>query len=109
MKNKAQALPVKHIPQRTCVACRKTAVKRELVRIVRVASGDVEVDLTGKKSGRGAYLCADLKCWETALETGRLGYALRTTIKPANRDALVNYARGLDNNEGSVAQIAKAI
>jgi uncharacterized protein len=109
MKNKTQALPVKHIPQRTCVACRKTTVKRELVRVIRVSSGDVEVDLTGKKSGRGAYLCANLKCWETALDTGRLGYALRMTIKRENRDELVNYARGLDNNEGSVSQILKAI
>jgi uncharacterized protein len=108
MKNKTQALPVKHIPQRTCVACRKNTVKRELVRVVRVASGEVEVDLTGKKSGRGAYLCADLKCWEAAIESGRLGYALRTTIKSANRDALVNYARGLDNNKGSLTQIAEA-
>ncbi len=102
MKNKNQVLPAKHVPQRTCVACLKTKVKRELVRVVCV-SGAVEVDLTGKKSGRGAYLCANLKCWDTALDTGRLSHALRTTIKPENRDALVKYARGLDNSESSAA------
>jgi len=101
MKNKTPGLPLKHIPQRTCVACRKTTVKRELVRVVSVANGAVEVDLTGKKSGRGAYLCGNMECWENALNTGRLGVALRTTIRPENKDALVKYARGFDNNEGS--------
>ncbi|HEX7474405.1 MAG TPA: YlxR family protein [Dehalococcoidales bacterium] len=101
MKNKTQKTPAKHVPQRTCVACRKTGVKRELVRLVRVPEGSVEVDLTGKKSGRGAYLCADAKCWETGLNAGRLEFALRTTIKPENKELLVNYAKGFDNDRGS--------
>ena len=49
----------RHIPQRTCVGCRTTTAKRQFVRIVRTAAGRVEVDLTGKKAGRGAYLCRE--------------------------------------------------
>ncbi|HUW09157.1 MAG TPA: YlxR family protein, partial [Anaerolineae bacterium] len=49
----------KRIPQRTCVACRQVQGKRALVRIVRLAGGDVQVDPTGKLAGRGAYLCSN--------------------------------------------------
>jgi uncharacterized protein len=92
MKNK--------IPQRTCIACRKTSVKRELVRLVRIPEGEVEVDTTGKKSGRGAYLCPDPGCWENVLKNGRLEQALRAMIKPENKEKLVNYAKGLNNTDG---------
>ena len=47
----------RHIPQRTCVACRQTGAKRQLVRVVRAPDGSVTIDPTGKRSGRGAYLC----------------------------------------------------
>src|ERR671916_796064 len=50
-------MPLRHIPERTCVACRSPRPKRELVRVVRAPDGTVTVDDTGKKSGRGAYLC----------------------------------------------------
>ena len=47
----------KKIPQRTCMACQEKKDKRELVRIVRSPEGEISVDLTGKKPGRGAYIC----------------------------------------------------
>ncbi|HCF99723.1 MAG TPA: DUF448 domain-containing protein, partial [Chloroflexi bacterium] len=50
-------MPPKHIPERSCVACRESKPKRELVRVVRISDQLIEVDLTGKKNGRGAYLC----------------------------------------------------
>lgn len=49
-------------PQRTCIACRKTLDKRQLLRIVRAPNGEVSVDETGKKSGRGAYVCTQEAC-----------------------------------------------
>ncbi len=68
----------KHIPQRTCIACHTVRGKREFVRIVRIAEGRVEADPTGKKSGRGAYLCRQRECWDEALSTrGRLEHALK--------------------------------
>jgi uncharacterized protein len=87
----------RHLPQRTCVACRQTGVKRELVRLVNVPGEGVMVDATGKKSGRGAYLCPTRSCWERALQNGKLESALRTGLKPENKERLVNYAQGLDN------------
>lgn len=70
----------KSIPQRTCLTCRKVAGKRELVRLVRTPSGDVIIDVTGKKSGRGTYLCSDGRCWQKGIDRKKLEYALRTPI-----------------------------
>ena len=92
---------MKHVPQRTCVSCRQSAAKRRLIRVVRLASGSVEVDLTGKKSGRGAYLCSNRGCWEAALRRKALERALKTTITPENRAVLESYSQGIpeDNVE----------
>jgi predicted RNA-binding protein YlxR (DUF448 family) len=62
----------KHLPLRTCISCRETKPKRELLRVVRTPDGHVAMDSTGKKSGRGAYLCARLSCWEQAIKKKRL-------------------------------------
>jgi len=81
----------KHIPQRTCVACRRVRPKPELVRLVLISDGNIEVDASGKKAGRGAYLCQSPQCWQTGLKGGRLEYALRTTLTPDNREQLIRY------------------
>ncbi len=83
----------KHIPQRTCVACRKVRPKRELIRLVRISDGSVEVDTSGKKAGRGAYLC--LECWEIGLKGSQLKHALRTTLTQDNREQLFRAAEKL--------------
>jgi predicted RNA-binding protein YlxR (DUF448 family) len=64
------------------------------VRIVRTADG-VEVDLTGKKQGRGAYLHPDPTCWETALKKGRVEAALKTKLTPDDRLRLTEFRVGL--------------
>lgn len=97
MKAKVQSAPIKHVPRRTCIACRQTNFKRQLVRLVHVPEGDVQVDITGKKSGRGAYLCPVQQCWEIALNSGKLEHALRTRIKPENKEKLANYAKEMNN------------
>ncbi len=91
------ARPV-HVPQRTCVACRKVAGKRSLIRIVRTEQG-VEVDPTGKKAGRGAYLHPNQQCWQAILSGNRLGQALRTTVSPENRRALQAFMATLPAQE----------
>lgn len=85
----------KHIPRRTCVGCRRSGAKRDLVRVVRTAEGRVEVDPTGKKSGRGAYLCRHAPCWEAALKRGRLDLTLRTQIRAEDKQALREFASTL--------------
>ena len=84
-----------HIPQRTCVACRKVKAKRELIRIVHTSDGNVEVDTSGKKAGRGAYLCRAPECWEVGLKGSRLEYALRTSLSQDNREQLARYGKDL--------------
>lgn len=86
---------VRHIPQRTCLACRKVKPKRELVRLVRAADGSIEVDARGKKTGRGAYMCGVRECWEIGLESGRLEQALKTMLTLPNREQLGEYAKGM--------------
>ena len=68
---------VKKQPQRTCVACREVVGKRTLLRLVRTPEGRVELDPTGKKSGRGAYVHDSAECIDRTLATGALNRALR--------------------------------
>lgn len=70
----------KHKPQRTCIACRETKDKRELIRVVRTPAGKLIVDPTGKANGRGAYLCRQASCWEKGLSKQRLAQALKVTL-----------------------------
>ena len=84
----------KHVPQRTCVVCRETGAKRALTRIVRIGEGLVEVDPTGRKNGRGAYLCDKQVCWERAVTTPILAKALKTTPTQESLTHLKEFAAG---------------
>ncbi len=86
---------LKRIPQRTCVACGRVRPKRELIRLVRIADGGVEVDSDGRKAGRGAYLCPAGDCWVVGLKEGRLEHSLRTAIAADNREQLIKYGQEL--------------
>ena len=70
----------KKMPQRTCMACQEKKDKRDLVRIVRSPEGEISVDLTGKKPGRGAYICPNLECLNKVIKSKRLERSLETTI-----------------------------
>lgn len=85
----------RHIPQRTCIGCRMTSAKREFVRIVRTPEGRVEVDPTGKKAGRGAYLCRQRSCWELALKRDQIGRALKVSVAAEDREGLAAFGAGL--------------
>jgi len=85
----------KHLPQRTCIACRQIKEKKALIRLVRAENGFVEVDISGKKPGRGAYLCPEKVCWESMLKKNRLEYALRTKLSADNRQILTEYIHNL--------------
>jgi predicted RNA-binding protein YlxR (DUF448 family) len=74
-----QQIKARRVPVRTCIACRKVDGKRTLRRFVRTTTG-VEFDPGGKKAGRGAYLCAEIDCWQNALQRNLLGRALRCEI-----------------------------
>ncbi len=81
--NKTNKKRVKHIPQRTCVGCREVLAKRALMRVVRTPEG-IELDPSGKKNGRGAYVHDKRTCWERALK-GSLAHALKTELSEKDR------------------------
>jgi len=85
----------KYPPQRTCIACRQVREKKTLIRLVRTENGVAEIDVFGKKPGRGAYLCSNRICWELAFKKNRLEYALRTKLNESNRQALIEYSSNL--------------
>jgi uncharacterized protein len=85
----------KHVPQRTCIACRTARPKRDLVRIVRTPEGVVMLDETGKRNGRGAYLCRQRSCLETALKQRQLERVLKTSLTAEAVSELREYAQRL--------------
>ncbi len=93
---------IKSIPRRTCVACRQIKPKKELVRLVRTRGGDIETDISGKKEGRGAYICPDPECLEKALTGKQLEHTLRCNLTRDNREQLVR------NVEDLLKEIASA-
>lgn len=79
---------VRKIPQRMCVGCREMKNKRELLRVVRTPEGNIEIDPTGKKSGRGAYICPDPECLNLAVKGKRLQKALEHEISAEILDTI---------------------
>jgi len=71
---------LKKIPQRKCLGCMESFPKKELVRVVRLPNGSVEMDLTGKKSGRGAYICKNKACLKKAIKSKRIQNNLEVEI-----------------------------
>ena len=92
----------KHVPLRSCIACRQKLPKRELVRIVRTPEGTIEIDPKGKRSGRGAYLCRQQQCWEQAVEPRRLAQALHCQVSAEEVVALKALAAAVI--EGTVVE-----
>ena len=71
---------IKKIPERRCSGCQQSFPKNELLRVVRSPEGEVSLDFTGKKSGRGAYVCKKLSCFSKARKAKRFEQSLDTTI-----------------------------
>ncbi|MGE5543368.1 MAG: RNase P modulator RnpM [Bacillota bacterium] len=71
---------VRKIPQRMCVGCREMKNKKELIRIVRTPDETILIDPTGKKSGRGAYVCPNAQCFNLAVKGKRIEKALEREI-----------------------------
>lgn len=89
MPKKTSSGRPRHVPQRTCVACRQTEAKAGLVRLVRTPEG-VFIDATGKQAGRGAYLHAQRGCWERGVRHS-LAPALRTSLGEADVQRLMAF------------------
>ena len=68
------------LPERQCLGCNEHKPKIQLLRVVRTPEGEILLDFTGKKSGRGAYICKDIKCLRRARKSGRIGRSLNCEI-----------------------------
>ena len=78
----------KKLPVRMCTGCNEHKNKRDLIRVVRSPEGEISLDLTGKKSGRGAYVCRQVECLRKARRSRRIERALGCQIPDAIYDAM---------------------
>lgn len=78
----------KHIPERQCLGCGEHRPKPELIRVVRSPEGEISLDFTGKKSGRGAYLCRSTACLRKVRKSKRIDGILGVTIPETVWDAM---------------------
>ena len=91
-------MKTRKIPMRKCTGCQQVKEKRQLLRVVREPEGQVSIDRTGRKSGRGAYLCEDITCLEKAIKTRALERSLETEISP---EVYENLIKELTEKDGS--------
>lgn len=90
----------KKIPERQCMGCNEKKPKKELIRVVRTASGTAELDFTGKKSGRGAYICPCEACFKKARKSGRIARVLECEIPEEVYAALEEEVRNAEKGNG---------
>lgn len=86
---------VKKIPQRMCVGCQEMKPKKQLTRVVRTPDENIVIDPTGKRSGRGAYICQDPECLNKAIKGKRLDKALQ---RPVSQEVIESLMEGLRGN-----------
>lgn len=87
-------MPSNRVPMRKCTGCNEMKPKKELVRVVRSPEGEISLDLTGKKPGRGAYVCPDAHCLAKARKTGRIEKAFSCKIPDEVYDAMEGELKG---------------
>ena len=78
----------KKIPMRMCLGCNEMKPKKELIRVVKSPNGEISLDFTGKKSGRGAYICRSVECFNKARKGRRLEKAFSCKIDAGVYDAM---------------------
>ena len=86
----------KKTPQRMCVGCQEMKNKKELLRVVRTPTGEVVLDATGKKAGRGAYVCHNQQCLDRSFKEKKLERALKHVVEPSVYQELL---MGFDKHE----------
>jgi len=80
----------KKIPLRQCLGCREMKPKNELIRVVKSPEGEVSADFTGKKPGRGAYVCGDANCFKRVIKSNALARAFKTQIPAETIEEIQN-------------------
>ena len=81
-------MKVKKIPMRMCLGCNEMKPKRELVRVVKSSDNEISLDLTGKKNGRGAYICENIECLRLARKARRFEKSFQCRIEESVYEAM---------------------
>ena len=88
----------KKVPMRMCVGCREMKPKKELLRVVRSPAGEVSIDVTGKKPGRGAYVCHSADCLKRAIKQRQLERAFECALGEEVHETLLRELKSLEGN-----------
>ena len=88
------------VPMRMCVGCREMKPKKELLRVVRSPEGSLSVDATGRKPGRGAYVCRSAECLKKAIRQKQLERAFDCALQDEVKEALMRELQALEENSG---------
>ena len=90
----------KKVPMRMCVGCREMKPKKELIRVVRSPEGVVSMDVTGRRPGRGAYVCRGAECLKKALRQRQLERAFECPLTDEVKESLLAQLASLENENG---------
>ena len=82
---------IRHVPKRSCVACGAKMPKARLVRVARTSQGPITVDIAGRESGRGAYLCRIPDCWGRAIRKGALDRSFKKDLSAQDLESVRTY------------------
>ncbi len=92
-------MKTKKIPMRMCLGCREMKPKKELIRVVRSQEGEVSLDSTGKKPGRGAYVCRHADCLAKAIKQKQFDRAFECTLSSQVQEGLLNALNDLKKDD----------
>lgn len=85
---------VKKVPLRKCVGCNEMKTKKELIRVIKTPEDQIEIDFTGRKNGRGAYICNSIECLNKAFKNKGLERSLKVEIPETVRESLTKEIEG---------------
>jgi predicted RNA-binding protein YlxR (DUF448 family) len=88
------------LPQRQCIGCAEMKNKKEMIRVIKTPEGEIVIDSTGKKNGRGAYICNSLECFKKAVKSRGLERSLKMSIPREVYEELEKELIGLESREG---------
>lgn len=92
-------MSVKKIPLRQCIGCGEMKSKKEMIRVIKTAEGEILLDATGRKNGRGAYLCPSMECFKKAVKGRGLERSFKMAIPREVYETLEKGMEEIDRQE----------
>ena len=87
---------MKKVPMRQCIGCQEMKSKKEMIRVIRTPEGEICIDVTGRKNGRGAYICHDMECLKKAVKNHGIERSLKMQIPEDVYERLEEEMSGID-------------